>query len=61
MARTDNQRIVGEAKAGILECEKALVRLNTTERDINSKRDHVARSITQVNKIFFWSKRNAAN
>jgi hypothetical protein len=47
-ARTDNQRIVGEAKTGILECEKALCRLNTMERDITTTRDHVARGITQV-------------
>ena len=49
-ARTDNLRMVGEAKAGIVGCEKALCRLTAMERDINAKRDLVARSVAQVRR-----------
>jgi hypothetical protein len=53
-ARTDNLRIVGEAKAGIVECEKALCRLTAMERDISSKREQVAHSVAQVRGVIVY-------
>jgi hypothetical protein len=53
-ARTDNLRIVGEAKAGIVECEKALCRLTAMERDISAKREQVARTVAQVREVIVY-------
>jgi len=47
-ARQDNERLCHEAKEGMVECEKALLKISAREREITNTSDLVARNVKQM-------------